>query len=473
MAKSINYEKTEGERLSEELTFKRESIWENEDIKDEILDFSKDYITFLNNAKTERLAVIETVKIIEKAGFKPLSEYKKLKAGDKVYFINREKTVFMAVIGKEPMSAGINAVGAHIDSPRLDLKPNPLYEADGMAMLKTHYYGGIKKYQWTTIPLSLHGVVVKNDGTKVSISIGEEDDEPVFCITDLLPHLAREQADKKLREAITGEELNVLFGGIPFEDKKVKDRVKLNILSILNKKYDIKERDLASAEIEIVPAFKAKSVGLDGAFVGGYGQDDRVCAYTAIKAICEIEKPTHTAVCVLADKEEVGSMGNTGMESRLFEFFLADLMEAKGEYTELALKKCLANGKMLSADVDAGFDPTYASAMERNNSCYLGEGVCVAKYSGHGGKSGGNDASAEFLGSVRKLFEENDVMWQIGELGKVDQGGGGTIAYYLANQGLDVIDCGVAVLSMHAPFEITSKADIYMAYRAYNVFMND
>ena len=473
MAKSINYEKTEGERLSEELTFKRESIWEKEDIKDEIIEFSNDYIKYLNNSKTERLAVIETVKIIEKAGFKPLSEYKKLKAGDRDYFINREKTVFMAVIGKEPMSNGINAVGAHIDSPRLDLKPNPLYEAEGMAMLKTHYYGGIKKYQWTTIPLSMHGVVVKNDGTKVNISIGEEEGEPVFCITDLLPHLAREQADKKLREAITGEELNVLFGGIPFEDKKVKEKVKLNILNILNKKYDMKERDFTSAEIEIVPAFKATSVGLDGAFVGGYGQDDRVCAYTAIKAICEVEKPTHTAVCILADKEEVGSMGNTGMESRLFEFFLADLMEAKGEYTELALKKCLANGKMLSADVDAGFDPTYASVMEKNNSCYLGEGVCIAKYSGHAGKAGGNDASAEFLGSVRKLFEENNVAWQIGELGKVDQGGGGTIAYYLADQGLDVIDCGVAVLSMHAPFEITSKADIYMAYRAYNVFMND
>lgn len=471
MAKAINYEKTEGERLSDELTFKTQSIWETTDKQKEINAFCKDYIKFLNNAKTERLAVIEGIKILEKAGFKPLDTFKKLKAGDKVYYSNREKTLFMAVIGEDNMVNGINAVGAHIDSPRLDLKPNPLYESDGMALLKTHYYGGIKKYQWTTIPLSIHGVVVKEDGEKVSVSIGEEEDEPVFCITDLLPHLAREQSDKKLREAITGEELNVLFGGIPYEDKKVKEKVKLNILSILNAKYGMKERDFTSAELEVVPAFKATSVGLDGAFVGGYGQDDRVCAYTALKAICDIKKTQRTAVCILADKEEVGSMGNTGMESRAFEFFLADLMSKKGEYDELSLKKCLANSKMLSADVDAGYDPTYPSVMEKNNSCYLGNGVCVAKYSGHGGKSGGNDASAEFLGSVRKLFEDNDVAWQIGELGKVDQGGGGTIAYYLADQGLDVIDCGVAVLSMHAPFEITSKADIYMAYRAYNVFM--
>lgn len=471
MAKAINYEKTEGERLCDELMYNAQSIWETTDNQKEINTFCKEYIKFLNNAKTERLAVIEGIKILEKAGFKPLDTFKKLKAGDKVYYSNREKTLFMAVIGEDNMVDGINAVGAHIDSPRLDLKPNPLYESDGMALLKTHYYGGIKKYQWTTIPLSIHGVVVKEDGEKVSVSIGEEEDEPVFCITDLLPHLAREQSDKKLREAITGEELNVLFGGIPYEDKKVKEKVKLNILSILNAKYGMKERDFTSAELEIVPAFKATSVGLDGAFVGGYGQDDRVCAYTALKAICDIKKTKRTAVCILADKEEVGSMGNTGMESRAFEFFLADLMSKKGEYDELSLKKCLANSKMLSADVDAGYDPTYPSVMEKNNSCYLGKGVCVAKYSGHGGKSGGNDASAEFLGSVRKLFEDNDVAWQIGELGKVDQGGGGTIAYYLADQGLDVIDCGVAVLSMHAPFEITSKADIYMAYRAYNVFM--
>ena len=414
MAKAINYEKTEGERLSEELTYKPQSVWETTDKQKEINTFCKDYIKFLNNAKTERLAVIEGIKILEKAGFKPLDSFKTLKAGDKVYLSNREKTLFMAVIGEDNMIDGINAVGAHIDSPRLDLKPNPLYEADGMALLKTHYYGGIKKYQWTTIPLSIHGVVVKEDGEKVSISIGEEDDEPVFCITDLLPHLAREQSDKKLRDAITGEELNVLFGGIPYEDKKVKEKVKLNILSILNEKYGMKERDFTSAELEVVPAFKATSVGLDGAFVGGYGQDDRVCAYTSLKAICEIKKPKKTAVCILADKEEVGSMGNTGMESRAFEFFVADLMSKKGEYEELALKKCLANSKMLSADVDAGYDPTYPSVMEKNNSCYLGNGVCVAKYSGHGGKAGGNDASAEFLGSVRKLFEDNDVAWQIG-----------------------------------------------------------
>lgn len=473
MATKKDAEKTAGQLRSEELIYERKSIWETSDKKTlkKIQEFSNGYIDFLNKSKTERLAVEEGIKIAKEAGFRPISTYKKLKEGDRVYFSNREKTLFLAIIGKAPISEGVNAVGAHIDSPRLDLKPNPLYEADGMALLKTHYYGGIKKYQWTTIPLAIHGVVVREDGTKLNVSIGEEDDEPVFCVTDLLPHLAREQASKPLREAITGEELNVLFGGIPYEDEKIKEKVKLNVLDILNKKYGMKERDFTSAELEIVPAFKAKSVGLDSSFVGGYGQDDRVCAYTALKAICDIGLCEKTAVCVLADKEEVGSMGNTGMESRAFEFFLADLMNLRGEFDEYSLKKTLANSKMLSADVDAGYDPTYASAMEKNNSCYLGNGVCVAKYSGHGGKSGGNDASAEFVGEVRKLFEDNDIAWQIGELGKVDQGGGGTIAYYLADQGLDVIDCGVAVLSMHAPFEITSKADVYMAYRAYNVFM--
>lgn len=439
--------------------------------KDAAFEYAKGYRDFIDAAKTEREAVDYAVEYAQKRGFVEFDPDKHYNAGDRIYYVNRKKAIYLAVIGQKQMSDGCRIIVAHTDSPRLDLKQHPLFESNDIAYFKTHYYGGIKKYQWTTIPLSIHGVVVKEDGEKVSVSIGEEEDEPVFCITDLLPHLAREQSDKKLREAITGEELNVLFGGIPYEDKKVKEKVKLNILSILNAKYGMKERDFTSAELEIVPAFKATSVGLDGAFVGGYGQDDRVCAYTALKAICDIKKTKRTAVCILADKEEVGSMGNTGMESRAFEFFLADLMSKKGEYDELSLKKCLANSKMLSADVDAGYDPTYPSVMEKNNSCYLGKGVCVAKYSGHGGKSGGNDASAEFLGSVRKLFEDNDVAWQIGELGKVDQGGGGTIAYYLADQGLDVIDCGVAVLSMHAPFEITSKADIYMAYRAYNVFM--
>jgi len=471
--KDIEKEKTTGESRAKELLYKRTTIWEKLDKKEakKMDDFAKDYINFLNKGKTERLAVEEGIKIAKEAGFRPISTYKKLKEGDRVYFCNREKTLFLAVIGKEPIENGIYAVGAHVDSPRLDLKPNPLYEADGMALLKTHYYGGIKKYQWTTIPLAIHGVVVRKDGNKLNVSIGEEEDEPVFCVTDLLPHLAREQANKPLKEAITGEELNVLFGGIPYEDDKIKEKVKLNILDILNKKYGMTERDFTSAELEVVPAFKARFVGLDSAYVGGYGQDDRVCAYTALRAICDMGLCTKTAVCVLADKEEVGSMGNTGMESRAFEFFLADLMNLKGEYDELALKKALSRSKMLSADVDAGYDPTYASAMEKNNSCYLGEGVCVAKYSGHGGKAGGNDASAEFVGEVRKMFEDNDIAWQIGELGKVDQGGGGTIAYYLADQGLDVIDCGVAVLSMHAPFEITSKADIYTAYKAYSVFM--
>ena len=473
MAAKKDSEKSAGQLRGEELVFQRKSVWETADKKTlkKIQEFSNGYIEFLNNSKTERLAVEEGIKLAKESGFRPISSYKKLKEGDRVYYANREKTLFLAIIGKEPISEGINAVGAHIDSPRLDLKPNPLYESDGMALFKTHYYGGIKKYQWTTIPLAIHGVVVRKDGTKLNVSIGEQEDEPVFCVTDLLPHLAKDQASKPLREAITGEELNILVGGIPFDDEKVKEKVKLNVLDILNKKYGMVERDFLSAELEIVPAFKARSVGFDSAFVGGYGQDDRVCAYTALKAICEVGLCKKTAVCVLADKEEVGSMGNTGMESRAFEFFLAELMSLRGEYDELALKRTLAKSKMLSADVDAGYDPTYPLVMEKNNSCFLGEGVCVAKYSGHAGKAGGNDASAEFVGEVRKLFEENDIAWQMGELGKVDQGGGGTIAYYLADQGLDVVDCGVAVLSMHAPFEITSKADIYMAYRAYNVFM--
>lgn len=475
MAVKKDTEKTAGEIRSEELIYKRRSIWETADKKEtkKILEFSDGYMDFLNKGKTERLAVSEGIRIAKEAGFRPISTYKKLKEGDRVYFSNREKTLFLAIIGKESFETGINVVGAHVDSPRLDLKPNPLYESDGMALLKTHYYGGIKKYQWTTIPLALHGVIVRKDGNKLEVNIGEEESEPVFCVTDLLPHLAKEQSTKPLKEAITGEELNILVGGIPFEDDKTSSKVKLNILDILNKKYGITERDFSSAELEIVPAFKARSVGFDSSFIGAYGQDDRVCAYTALKAICDLGPCKKTAICILADKEEVGSMGNTGMESRAFEFFLADLMDLRGEYDELTLKKTLARSKMLSADVDAGFDPTYASAMEKNNSCFLGEGVCVAKYSGHGGKAGGNDASAEFVGEVRRIFEDNDIAWQMGELGKVDQGGGGTIAYYLADQGLDVIDCGVAVLSMHAPFEVTSKADVYTAYRAYNVFLKN
>jgi len=466
-------EKTAGQLLSEELVYDAKTVWEKvtDKEKKEIFKFCDGYIDFLNKAKTEREAVKEGIKIAEEAGFKPLTENMKLKAGDKVYFSNRGKTLLLAVIGKEAIKNGVMAVGGHVDVPRLDLKPNPLYEAEGLSLFKTHYYGGIKKYQWTTIPLALHGVIMKANGEKVEIIIGEDDSDPVFTITDLLPHLARQQMQKNMREGVPGENLNVLVGGIPYDDEKVKNRVKLNVLAILNKKYGITERDFNSAELEIVPAFKARNVGFDESFVGAYGQDDRVCSYTALKAICDVKKPEKTAVCILADKEEVGSMGNTGMQSRSFEFFIADLMEAKGEYNELDLKKCLANTKMLSADVDAGVDPTYSSVNEKLNAAYIGKGICLTKYTGHAGKAEASDASAEFVGEVRKLFDDNKVYWQMGELGKVDEGGGGTIAQYLANLGMDVIDCGVPVLSMHAPYEITSKADIFMAYRAYNVFM--
>ena len=472
MAKAINYEKTEGERLSDELTYKPQSVWETTDKQKEINTFCKDYIKFLNNAKTERLAVIEGVKILEKEGFKPLNSFKKLKAGDKVYLSNREKTLFMAVIGEDEMVDGINAVGAHIDSPRLDLKPNPLYEDSGFAYFKTHYYGGIKKYQWVTIPLAIHGVVALKDGTNVEVKIGDESDDMTFVITDLLPHMARRQMEKKLAEGIEGEDLNVLLGSIPYDDEKISEKVKLNVLKILNDKYGIVEKDFISAELEIVPAFNAKSLGFDRSMVAGYGQDDKVCAYASLMAMLEVEAPKKTAICMLVDKEEIGSVGNTGMEARAFETFVGELLVLTGEdKTPNIIGRMFSKSKMLSADVDGAFDPIYASVAERRNASYFGMGVGLNKYTGARGKSGANDANAEFVAELRKLFDDNKVRFQISELGKVDEGGGGTIAYILANKGFDVIDCGTPVLSMHSPYEVTSKFDVYMSYKAYKVFM--
>lgn len=470
--------KTKGQELSEKLTYETKVGWEklNKKENDEVFNFCNKYINFLNVSKTERETVKESIRIAQESGFVDLQEIKskktKLKAGDKVYYSNRGKTLMLAVIGKDAFENGINAVGAHIDSPRIDLKPNPVYESEGLCLFKTHYYGGIKKYQWTVIPLALHGVIVKKDGQKVDISIGEQAGDPVFCITDLLPHLGKEQMDKKMEEAIPGENLNIIIGSVPYDDEKVKDKVKLNILNILNQKYNITEKDFASAELEIVPAFKAASVGFDSGLVGGYGQDDRVCAYTSLIGILEISSPKKTAVCILADKEEVGSMGNTGMQSRAFENFLLELMEAKGESSFVGFNRCLANSKMLSADVNAAMDPTYESVMEKRNAAYIGRGVVISKYTGSRGKSNSSEASAEFVNEVIKIFEDNGVLWQMGELGKVDQGGGGTIAQYLANLGLDVVDCGVGILSMHAPYELSSKLDVYMAYKCYKAFMN-
>ena len=466
--------KTEGQKLSELLTFETKSGWEKilSHNKEQIFNFCSQYIEFLNKAKTERESVNQLIKVSEQNGFKNLETINsKLNPGDKVYQSNHGKTLMLAVIGEQPIEKGFNAIGAHVDAPRLDLKQNPLYEDSGLGLLKTHYYGGIKKYQWTTIPLAIHGVVIKEDGTKVEIVIGEEENDPVFCITDLLPHLAKEQMEKKMREGIAGESLNILIGNEPYNDDKVKEKVKLNLLKILNDKYGIKEKDFLTAELEVVPAIKAKEVGLDRSLVGGYGQDDRVCAYAGFKALMDINKPKRTAICVLADKEEIGSVGNTGMQSRAFENFVAELIEACGEYSSLKLIRALKNSKMLSADVNAAVDPNYEGVMEKRNAAFIGRGICVTKYTGSGGKYSANDAHAEFFSEIRQLFDKENIIWQYGELGKVDQGGGGTIAGYLANLGMDVIDCGVALLSMHAPFEIASKLDIYMAYKAYNAFL--
>ncbi|MFY9568589.1 MAG: aminopeptidase [Acetivibrionales bacterium] len=469
--------RTEGQKLEERLLYKRQNIWEkvDEEYIKKAFDFCEDYKSFLNTSKTEREFAANTEKLAVAAGFRKLddliSSNTRLKPGDKVYHINRKKSAVLAVVGNKPLSEGVNILGSHIDAPRLDLKQNPLYEDTQMAFFKTHYYGGIKKYQWLTIPLAIHGVVVKGDGTTVEIVVGEDEDDPVFSITDLLPHLAREQMQKKMSEAVTGEGLNLLLGSIPFNDEKVKEKVKLNILSILNKRYGIVEEDFQSAELEIVPAQKARDVGFDKSMIGGYGQDDRVCAYPALRALLDIDVPERTAVCLLTDKEEIGSMGNTGAQSNLLEDFLANVIAlTEDPYSDLKVRSCLSRSKMLSADVNAAVDPNYESVYEKRNATYLGHGIVLQKYTGARGKYDASDASAEFVGEVTKLFNDNGIIWQTGELGKVDEGGGGTIAQYAANLGIDVLDCGIAVLSMHSPFEITSKIDIYMTYNAYKVF---
>ena len=461
------------ENLKEKLFNKKKDGWGEikEEEKEKIFSFCDGYIHFLNNAKTERECIKEAEKLAIENGFKNIDTMSEIHSGDKVYYINREKNIYLAVIGKEKLENGLNIIGAHVDSPRLDLKPNPLYEDGGFALLKTHYYGGIKKYQWTAIPLAIHGVIVKTSGEKIQVNIGEDEKDPIFTITDLLPHLAQEQMEKKLKEVITGEDLNVLVGSIPYKDEKEGQKIKLNILNILYNKYGITEKDFLSAELEIVPEFKARTLGFDESMVAGYGQDDRVCAYTSLQAILNTENVEKTAICILADKEEVGSMGNTGMESHTFDMFVSELLNKSNENRPNLLEKVFCNSQMLSADVDAGFDPTYPSVSEKNNVAYLGHGIGLNKYTGARGKSGASDANAEYVAKIRKIFEDNNIKYGISELGKVDVGGGGTIAYILANKGIDVIDCGIAVLSMHAPYEVTSKFDIYTAYRAYKAFM--
>ncbi|MBQ3415230.1 MAG: aminopeptidase [Clostridia bacterium] len=464
-----------GEELKERLFDKKENGWEKLDTKERenIFEFAKGYMNFLNKAKTEREFIAEATKVARENGFKDLSEYDELKTGDKVYFVNREKSMYLAIIGEEKIESGIHVIGSHVDSPRLDLKPNPLHEEGGFAYFKTHYYGGIKKYQWTAIPLSLHGVIVKANGEKITINIGEDESDPIFTITDLLPHLAQEQMEKKLKDGVNGENLQLLIGSIPFEDDKVSEKIKLNILNILNQKYGIVEEDLVSSEIEVVPAFKARSLGFDSSLVAAYGQDDKICAYTSLMAMMELENVKNTAVCILSDKEEVGSIGNTGMESHMFDYFISELLNKTGENRPNLLDKVFCYSKMLSSDVDAGFDPLYSSVSDKQNAGFLGKGISLNKYTGSRGKSMASDANAEYVAWIRNLLNKNDIKYQIAELGKVDIGGGGTIAYILANKGVDVIDCGVPVLSMHAPYEVTSKYDIYSAYKTYKAFWKE
>ncbi len=431
--------------------------------------FCEGYKAFLDTAKTEREAAAEIVKMAKARGFEEFSAKNKYKPGDKVYYLNREKSVILAVIGKESIEDGVNLVAAHIDSPRLDMKQNPLYEKDEVAYFKTHYYGGIKKYQWPTVPLSLHGVIIKADGTKVTVNIGEDENDPVFCVSDLLPHLADEQYKRPAPKLIKGEELNIIIGSRPFRDDEGSELVKLNIMLILNEKYGIVESDFISAELEAVPAFKAKDVGFDRSLVGAYGQDDRVCAYTELMAVLELNNPEKTAVAILTDKEETGSDGNTGLRSAYLRYFIADLAATFG----VKGRTVLHNSRCLSADVNAAFDPTFPDVFEKRNAALLNGGVCVTKYTGSRGKSGTSDASAEFAGEVRRLLDAEGVIWQTGELGKVDIGGGGTVAAYIANLDVNTIDVGVPVLSMHAPFEITAKTDIWAAYRAFAAFVNN
>ena len=457
------------EQLKDRLYYKRKNgrLVSSEETLNKADEYCEGYKSFLNKAKTEREAVKAATEMAKANGFSEFCRGKAYKAGDKVYINNRGKTFALAVIGERPVEQGVNITAAHIDSPRLDLKPNPLYEDTDLALFKTHYYGGIKKYQWTAVPLSLHGVFVLKDGTVKEVSIGENENEPKFVINDLLPHLASEQIKRPLNEGVKGEELNVLVGSHPFKDDKGSELVKLNILKLLNEKYGITEEDFLSAELEMVPAAKSTDIGFDRSLIGSYGQDDRVCAYPALTAVLEVEKPEKTALAILTDKEEIGSCGNTGLESDFLRFVIGDLAKMQNSDPTVALR----NSKCLSADVNAGLDPTFQDVMEKKNASFLNYGVVVTKYTGARGKSGTSDASAEYVAQIRNMLDNAGIIWQTGELGKVDIGGGGTVAMFIANMGVDVVDLGVPVLSMHAPFETTAKFDVYMCYRAMYEFM--
>ena len=455
---------------------KTENAWKKYTDTTEVFQFNEKYKAFISSCKTERECISEMISQAKAAGYRNLDDIiankETLQAGDKVYANNMDKTLAMYIIGEEPMEKGMRILGAHVDSPRIDLKQNPLYEDQELALLDTHYYGGVKKYQWVTIPLALHGVVAKKDGQLVQVVIGEDETDPVFGISDLLIHLSAKQLQKPAAEVVEGENLNVLVGSIPLSGEE-EEPVKAQILQILKEKYDMEEEDFLSAEFEVVPAGKARDYGLDRSMIMGYGQDDRVCSYPSFAAIMKQEQVKYTSVCLLVDKEEIGSVGATGMQSKFFENTTAEVMNACGQYSELKLRRALKNSMMLSSDVSAAFDPNFPEVMEKKNSAYLGHGMTFNKYTGARGKSGSNDANAEYLAKLRKVMDEEQVAFQTAELGKVDQGGGGTIAYILANYNMEVIDCGVAVLNMHAPWEITSKVDVYEAYRGYCAFLQN
>ena len=463
--------------LQKQLTKKFHNAWERlkEGELEDVFGFSEEYKLFLDKGKTERECTDEIIKQAKAEGFTSIEEVLakgNFKPGDKIYAENKGKGVALFVLGSEALDKGMRIVGSHLDAPRLDLKAFPLYEDGGLGMFKTHYYGGIKKYQWVALPLALHGIIFTKNGEKISIVIGEDDDDPVLYITDLLPHLSKDQMEKKMGEGITGEGLNVIIGSIPYCGDDIDEKVKFNILKLLNEKYGIEEGDFTVAELEVVPAAKARDVGIDRSMISAHGHDDRVCSYSALKAVLETENPKYTTVGLFVDKEEVGSMGNTGMQSDFFENTVAELLNIQGVTSYLGLRRALSNSKVLSGDVTAGFDPNFPDVLDKRNAAFIGKGVTLTKYTGSKGKSGSNDANSEFLAEVRNIFNSGDVTWQVGELGKVDQGGGGTIAYILANKGAEVVDCGTPMLSMHAPIELISKVDLYMTYKAYKAFYN-
>jgi aspartyl aminopeptidase len=465
--------KNETQELQRKLKFQGRLAWDRleEKEREEAFRFGEGYKTFLDRAKTEREAVREIIQNAEKIDFRDIS---RAGGGKKFYCLNREKSVALAILGNHPLTEGLRIIVSHIDSPRIDLKQNPLYEEADLALFRTHYYGGIKKYQWVTLPLSLHGLIVKADGTAVNVQVGEDSDDPVFVINDLLPHLSgRAQDQKKLAEAIEGEKLTALAGSLPFADAEAKERIKLRIMELLHHKYGLVEEDFISAELELVPAMKARDVGFDRSLIGSYGQDDRASAYASLQAMLSIQDPPRTILALFVDKEEIGSEGSTGVQSLFIEEVVRLLIERAGEApADFSVKKALARSKALSADVESALDPNYPEVHEKQNAGRIGYGICLEKFTGHRGKAGASDARAEYVGEVRRIFNSHNVAWQMTEIGRVDEGGGGTVAKYLAIYGMDIIDCGAPVLSMHSPFEVTSKADIFEAYRAYRAFLS-